>query len=1083
MTGRHERGTVTTATVLSIDIVRSTETRVRMGEERADRHFDSANQLLSAVADVADAPFKRGRGDGLTAVFDSVMAGLDAALAIEQELSLENRWASEPITIRAALSVGDVVWTKRDVDGLPLVEAARLMDMADGGQVLCTATVRKLANRRPLYGFRELGRREAKGLPEPLDVHEFLWREVDRVERLPLWLDDHHHLLPMVGRDAELGALESELAAAEHGTRHVHLWGDQGEGKTRLASAIARTALARGFILMAGRCSDPPREAHEPIVAAIESLAYSSFAQVLRAGVDDQLGTLRIQAPALVRDALSLTRPGSGDPVSRAELVAAVRMLIERLADVRPVLLFIDDLHWASAESLRILRALTWDEAPPRLFVLTTSRLVPATASDPAAAELRRLHAESNVLNIRPLNGHDIAKALSAVETPTSAGPDADRLHQITGGNAFLVTEMARELVSGRELSSMPVPDTVKTVIRARLDQLGPKARKVADLLAVGERLRADVLRAAAGLDEAGFAEAEVEMTAAGLLTRAPELQFQLSHELTRRAIYAMLAPPQAGLLHGLLADLLLQLDPKIAESRPYVIATHLLAAAEHGHDVSRAVQAARAADRAARHALSRLAYGEAVTWYEQIVTHMERNRDVTAEQQAQSLVEYGKAMWLAGDPRARATLHRAAKHARECGRNDLIIAAASAGERGFFSITAAHDPDRIALLEEALQLTDPADLKTKALLTAQLASELTWAPDPDGERRFALSDAALALARRSHDPRTIVNVLGLRNLTIVPEITLDQRYREADTMLEAARRTGDDLLLFNATFQRTGPLLDTGDTSGLTDCLDQAAELAQRLAQPHLSWLVGFSRAGLSIMRGDLKEAETRSRQARQLGEEIGRQHEAVPFYTVQMAEVRRLRGRLESLRAVFREAVHLVDMDPVHSVLRYLCELGDDTAGPLLDQIVSERGLIPRRDVAQRAALDNLAFAAARLRRTDLTEQLYEALEPHAETFGHSSVAHHCGHHYLAHLAAANGQTARAAEHFQAAAAIHERRGVPLLMAESLLDWADLIEDADGAAAASRAPAPQDLRERCTRLLAGRDAALLENRLARLR
>jgi hypothetical protein len=142
-------------------------------------------------------------------------------------------------------------------------------------------------------------------------------------------------------------------------------------------------------------------------------------------------------------------------------------------------------------------------------------------------------------------------------------------------------------------------------------------------------------------------------------------------------------------------------------------------------------------------------------------------------------------------------------------------------------------------------------------------------------------------------------------------------------------------------------------------------------------------------------------------------------------------------------------------------------------MDRIVAAYGPVPRRDLAERAALDNLALAACRLNRRDLVGLLYDALEPHAETFGHSAVGHHCGHYYLAHLAAASGQVSKAMEHFEAAAVIHERRQVPLLLAESLLDWADVI-DRDQMAGFR----PEELRRRSADALAGREARLLENR-----
>ncbi|MEV5495496.1 hypothetical protein AB0M50_08830 [Nonomuraea fuscirosea] len=369
--------------------------------------------------------------------------------------------------------------------------------------------------------------------------------------------------------------------------------------------------------------------------------------------------------------------------------------------------------------------------------------------------------------------------------------------------------------------------------------------------------------------------------------------------------------------------------------------------------------------------------------------------------------------------------------------------------------------------------MVDSTDVSTRALLAAQLASELIWAPD--GERRFALSDEAVALARKSGDPRTLAGVLGMRSLTIIPADPLHQRHRDGDEMLEAARRTGDDLVLFHAYMQRTPPVLDGGDAVKAALLLDQAEELARRLGQPHLTWLIGYSKAGLTLMQGDLAQAESEAESALRLGSQIGYRLDAMAFYSEQIAEIRRLQGRLWELRDRLRKAGQAPRADPVHAVLRYLCELDDEEAGPLLDRILAYGGATPPRNIAHRPALDNLAVAAARLGRADLAATLYDALAAEGETFGHGTVAHHCGHHYLAHLCLAMGEPARAAVHFEAAAEVHERQGVPLMLAESLLDWAALLESGE-------VPGPKaaDLRGWCRTLLAGRGALLLERRLS---
>jgi class 3 adenylate cyclase len=1066
-------GTLSTATVLFTDVVDSTATRTRLGEELADDHFRRYDRLLRAVSASHEAMFVKGLGDGLMVLFSSATVALDAIVAIEYAIGSENEQAIAPVVIRGALSVGDVYWTEDDVSGLPIVEAARLVGVAHGGQVLCTDLVRRLAQGRGQHQFKELGPVAAKGIVEPLQVYELMWQSSDNDPRdqTPPWLKSKY-LLPFVGRGKELESLEDALRRARFGPQMVLLKGAAGTGKTRLTSVIVQRAVEQGFTVLAGRCTDPPHQAYQPVAAALEWLGRTSPALLLRAGIDEQCGPLARLAPSFASPPLSLSVPPTADPVSdRYHMLASLRTLVKRLTEVRPVLFVIDDLQWATPESIEAVRSLYRDSEDFSLLILATAMPVAAGPETAAARELHRLEAESRLLTVGSLDEEDVERALEALAWRGETEKDAARLHSITGGNAFLVTEMIRDLPDSAHLESWKVPEPVSVVVAARMAQLSPVTRDLLNLLGVGEQLEPAVLSLAMGVDEASFVAAIEEAMAAGMVTLPPGGQCQFSHELTRGAVRASLSAPRAGLLHGIVADALRTVDPTVMQSRPYVVAAHLASAAQLGQRTERFADAVDAAAHAAEHAISQLAHQEAVTWYQRLLELMEHVPTVPPERRAELLIDCGRAMWLAGHPDARTMLLSAADLARSCDRPDLIIAAALAADRGFFSVTGGSDERRIALLTEASKLAAPADLRSRALLTAILASELTWAPD--GERRFALSDEAVALARQSGDPHTIVSVLGLRNLTISAASTIDRRRLDAQEMFDAAAHVGDELALFHATFQQTGPALELGDVTNVTELLNQADILARRLAQPHLIWLVSFSRAGLALMLGELGNAEKEAQRALTLGIGIGQRTEAKAFYAEQLAEIRRLQGRLGEIGEGLRRAVQAPQLDPVHSTLRYLVELDEGAAAPVLDKIIATYGLIPRRDLAERAALDNLAVAACRLQRRDLVESLYTALAPYSETFGHSAVGHHCGHYHLAHLAAASGDVGKAMEHFNAAVEIHERRKVPLLLAESLLDWADLI-DRSGSTATS----PAELRRWAAETLTGRAAGLLEDR-----
>ncbi|MEV5504205.1 AAA family ATPase [Nonomuraea fuscirosea] len=509
----HEPGTLTTATILFTDVVSSTALRIRLGEERANVVFRRLYELLRSVVTASGSSFTKSLGDGLMAVFDSATAGLDAIIAVQQAVADENERAQEKISIRAALAAGDVCWGHDDVSGLPTVEAARLVAVAEGGQVLCTDLVRRLAQGRSRHEFKDLGRLPGKGLREPMHTYELHWQSADHHlgAGLAPWLDERG--LPFVGREEQLRTLDAELAAAEFGGNLVLLQGEPGVGKTRLASEVARRALKRQFTVLAGRCTDPARKAYEPIAGAVERLARTSPALLLRAGIDQQCGQLVRLAPSLAAPPLSLEVPPATEPVSeRYHLLAAARTLIERLATVRPVLLIVDDLQWATLESLQMLNALMWDADALPLLVLAMSRPVPVESAMP---ELHKLTADARVVPVPAFGPDEVSHAL----TEARAAGDAAVLHRITGGNAFLISEVIRELTAGKDLDALAVPDSVTRMVLARLSQLHPDARDLVNLLAVGERMSSAELRQGLGLDEARFVAAVEEAMGAGLVT------------------------------------------------------------------------------------------------------------------------------------------------------------------------------------------------------------------------------------------------------------------------------------------------------------------------------------------------------------------------------------------------------------------------------------------------------------------------------------------------------------------------------------------------------------------------------------
>jgi class 3 adenylate cyclase len=1071
-------GKLTTATVLFTDIVDSTSTRIRLGEEAADQLFARHDRVLRAVARVHRVAFIKSIGDGIMAVFDSATSAFMAATAIEHAVAAENRRSPVAIEIRSGLSSGDVIWTADDVQGLPPIEAARLASAAHSAQILCSDTSVRLAFGRGGLEFKEMGLLELKGLDKPLLASEVLWWQQQPVPAagLPVWLS-HDDEPAFVGREREIATLNEWLGDPSPGASVAIIGGDAGMGKTRLVAEVVSSAIDRGQIVFVGRCTELATRPFQPVAEAIERVAESSPTVLLQAEPDGTLSELVRLAPDLAEPPFRLPPPSVADPETEYFwLVDALTRLLATLSSISPVVFVIDDIQWASEATIRLLTAVLDRLDDGAVQVIATMRETHLDIGHDVAHELRGLLASPNVLRLSlgPLAARDIASALSVAGD--HVGPDvadvADRVADLTGGNAFLVTETIRELRSGVGLPAIALPETITLFIASRVDRAGPIARELIHLVACSDRVEPSVLRHAADTNDAEFVAALEEALDTGLVLEQSDGLLGMAHEMARSAVTEGLSQARAAAMHRRLVEALTAIHPAIASTRPYLLAGHLGAVAALG-DQDDIVRARDAAIGAAQHATNRLAHQEAANWYQRGIALHEELDDPSGDKRVEMLLALGEAQWCAGSRDARKTLIDAGRGARSLGRDDLVVGAALAGDRGFFSVTANADVELIDLLSTALEVVDADAIATRAELLARLASELTWASD--GDRRFALSDEALELARQSRDERTLVKVLGMRNLTISAADTLEQRLADSSELLRAAALTGEDLLRFHAVLHRAGALLDLGDTAGIATLLEEASELADSLRQPQLRWLVEFSRAGLTLMMGDLTRAEQSAEEALRLGVAAGRRMEAVAFYSEQLAEIRRLQGRLGELIDGMRAAAGHLLVDPVNAVLRYLCEAGVDEVDQLFDQAVAARGLPPRRDLAQRAALDNLAFVATRIGRSDVLPLLYEALLPCADSFGHGAVAHPCGHHYLAMLATGVGEVATAFQHFAAASTLHERAGTPFLLAESLIDWSELL---------TRTGAPRTaierVRNRAAEALTGRAAPALTTRLA---
>ena len=339
---------------------------------------------------------------------------------------------------------------------------------------------------------------------------------------------------PLVGRERELAALREHLAAAlvGHGSLML-IGGEAGVGKTALAEDLLAEASHQGAIVLVGRCYD-----------LSETPPYGPWAEALA------------RAPA--GDGLPPSPDFSGaGATSQAALLGQVRDHLAALAARCPVVLLLDDLHWADPASLDLLRTLARGLADMPLLALATYRADEVPGGHPLAALLPLLVREARAarLDLRPLNDDAIA-ALVAARYALGAA-DLDRLvgylARRSEGNALFLGELLRTLEGEGlllrdeagwavgDLAATPVPTLLRQVIAGRIARLDPETQRLLAVAAIiGQEVPLPLWGAVAEVGEAALLDHAERALASGLLVEAPDgARVRFAHALIREALYA----------------------------------------------------------------------------------------------------------------------------------------------------------------------------------------------------------------------------------------------------------------------------------------------------------------------------------------------------------------------------------------------------------------------------------------------------------------------------------------------------------------------------------------------------------------
>ena len=870
---------------------------------------------------------------------------------------------------------------------------------------------------------------------------------------------------PLVGRARELSEGRDALERALAGRGQVLvLSGEPGIGKTRLAEELTASATALGARVLWGRSTQVEGEP-----------AYWPWIQILRAYVAGQepralhehmgLGAADIaEIVPEVRERLPElpVAPRLDPEQARFRFFDSACGLFRGAAAAGPIVLVLEDLHWADAGSLMLLEFLARETRGDRVLAIGTYRDVELSRQHPLRATLAELARNEGcrALRLEGLGREDVGpfvERLAGIEAPPGL---VDDLHVRTGGNPLFLRELVQWLRARGVLDAERwdgawepgVPEGVVQAIDSRLRGLSePTNRVLRAASVIGEAFALHVLSRSSGMPERELLARLEEACAAGILAedRAAPGHFRFSHALVRAVLYEGLGAGARAALHRATALALEELyTPRPLVRVAPAVDIEGSPLAELAHHFGEAVLAGEA-DKAIFYSIRAGEYATSVLAFEEAVRQFERALRVVEASGAQGDLRHGRLLLSLA-----AALHRAgerdraadrawqaigiARAARATGRAELLTEAATwlAANRigGRFMV---EEPERVAALEEGL---------------AALG-------DADSARAEAHAATALAMARRVGDRATLWQVLYLERLSLL-EPGADRERRAADEeAVRLARELGDpEREHLSRMSMRLPRLIEEARPIEVDAELDACVAYARELRQPSFLWAATRATAARALWQGRLAEAEEAMEEALAIGRRAD-ETEVVLSYHSQLLWLRRVQGRFAELETALRR-VSVLSFDRGHkaaALALLLVETGRDAeARDLFEGLAADSFARLRRDSNYAYNLALLAETCARLGDEEHAAELDALLAPYGERWIAIplTVAAGSAARYRGLLAVTRGRLGEAAAHFEAARAVERRMGAPPHEAYVCRDWARVLRkrDASGDREAAR-------------------------------
>ncbi len=821
-------------TIMFTDIEGSTALRTSLGDRATDELFAQHDELIrTVVAEHHGYDQHAALGDGFLVVFVSTKRAVACAIAIQRAMDVFNRQRSAaPLQVRIGLNTGEVTQNGAQISGEAVHAAARVCAAASGRQVYVSDITRQLVGTVPDVTFRDVGEHDLKGFPVPWRLYDVVWVRESAAPRQQVF----------VAREQQLATLRDHVASAIDGHGGVVLiGGEPGVGKTALVRQLIREAEQRGALAVFGRCYESEGSvAYSPFVEMLEQALSLMPPDVVREDMGDDAPEIARMVPELRRRFPDIPAALDIPPEQqRRYFFNAVSSFIARGAKRFPLLMVMDDVHWADEPTLLLIEHIAALVPDHRILGIGTYRDVELEVSRPLAASLERMVRARSVerISLSRFGVTDVATMIEALAGQTPPPTVVEAVFSETEGNPFFVGEVYRHLVEeGRlfgadgafrtdlTIDELDVPESVRLVVGRRLERLGAEPQKaLAAAAVIGRGFPFRLLEEIVEVSSSALLDIVDDAEAAQVLVseeRDGEVFFSFAHELIRQTLLSGLSVLRRQRLHLAVADAIERLDPNAITLRPQELADHLLKAGAAA-DPKRLVNMLTAA---AERALSGAAFEAALRLVDDAIALVDDGED----ERAGALLELrGNALRALGrlDECVVAWDQAVTQH---IAAGDLEATALLSWQMGVLHIWLGHFDDAFGAMHRGVEAVGEAPVPERLFVAAGLSSLLGFGGLY--EEAVAAVDEARAAVGDTRDDRALGVALWTDSINGWNYGRLDVCIDTGLRAVEHLRKTTDAWTLADAMAWVSYGLLWSGRAVEGRAIAAEGAELAARV-------------------------------------------------------------------------------------------------------------------------------------------------------------------------------------------------------------------------------------------------------------